>query len=144
MDICGLQGLLQEQSIFLFGHIFPRNSSAMAKDRYDSSCQGLPQVPPLLHSSRPVHYTTETQTISSHVVRGRVVSHGKPCCACHTIQPIVPSLQVSRCRSKGFGSSTLTCIQCTNACLLRLPSQSLVRERLCKVLFTWPILDICF
>lgn len=144
MDIRGLQGLLQEQFMFLFWHIFPRNSSAMAKDRYDFSCQGLPQVPPLLHSLTLVHRTTETQAMSSHVVRGRVVSHGKPCCAYHIVQPIVPSLQVCRCKSKGFGSSTLTCIQCKNTCILRLPSQSLVRERLCKVLFTWPILDIHF
>lgn len=69
---------------------------------------------------------------------------GKPCCACHAIQPVVPPLQVCKCRSKGFGSSTLTCIQCKNAYLLRLPSQSLVREGLRKVLFTWPILDIHF
>lgn len=85
MDIHGLQGLLQEQFMFLFGHIFPRNSSAMAKDRYDSSCQGPPQVPPLLHSSRLVHHTTDTQAMSSHVVHGRVVSHGKPRCACDTV-----------------------------------------------------------
>lgn len=97
--------------MFFFGHVFPRNSSAVAKDRYDSSCQGLPQIPPLLCRLRLVYHATETQAMSSHVVRGRVVSHGKPRCACHTVRPVVPSLPGSRCRSKGFGSSTLTGIK---------------------------------
>lgn len=127
--------------MFLFGHISPRNSSAMAKDRYDSSCQYLPQIPPFLHSPKLVHRASETQAVSSHVVHGRVVSHGKPHCACHTVRPIVPSLQECRCRSKGYGSPTLTCVQCKNACFLRLSSQPQVRERLCKVLLTCPVLD---
>lgn len=76
------------------------SSSAMAKDRYDSFCQGLPQVPPFLHSSGQVHYATETWAMSSHVVHGTVVLPGKPHCACHTVGPIVPSLQVCRCGSR--------------------------------------------